>query len=775
MARLPTPCQLNYDRDLPSPLMQSVRTTQPRYGRLPSKNGRSGPRTTLGFSRLPYEKHTNNSNDIETTPYRYSSASFPSPIRDNPPQVELPNALSRDVLEQLYNCERLTGTSYSLPVLRSRSGIETSHTVNAQHLDEPTWNRCLNAWVGGKPTCHHAHYVKIAGPMNLNNRGIFHFVREYDRLPPVPCERFHDHMHQRRFPKPTPEKMKKTLEKPKFWEWKGRRHGTEPVIPTFSKTKPPLPAVSPAESRVSNNSLTSVTSGIVSCESYPSTLVPEPVPPRLFYLPAAPRLPSVVPWEREDDWGNDISVFNGECVIIPRAVYKSVRSCCTMLEHPFLLEQVTVLTHKSLNSWSGHINLPVEQILVPPHPLISSNMVKINGVDRVTIEQAPLHHKLPNLPPAPPPKVATPEVKLPPMAPAKPKTPPPKSIELPRKRKEIIKKQKPVIRKVVKNADVAKPSTPQPTNPVELPLVVEQDEESPQPVPQQPLPTPIPEPQLPEIIPIECPDTPVRTPTPPPKTQSPSTEPAKHKPLGMPEIDPSIGLELERQRRADERRRKALLMYENLKKRKQVLHENPQISLTLMDSGWLAQFCIIKREKEDLYRRAFESVDEDSDGFLTCQEMLLALKTVSSVNSLSDAEEEYVYRVLELAGYTVLNGADFKLFSVVAALTQKIASIDNWMKNLIQRMDFKMLDMKVFRAKELFLWNVDEATNQLSLERLMIELKAGGVSQEHQDEVKAKLGHLGTLDVLDFLTYLPLFILMHSSVISNPFDTTRDK
>ncbi|XP_033101629.1 uncharacterized protein LOC117104866 isoform X4 [Anneissia japonica] len=748
MARLPTPCQLNYDRDLPSPLMQSVRTTQPRYGRLPSKNGRSGPRTTLGFSRLPYEKHTNNSNDIETTPYRYSSASFPSPIRDNPPQVELPNALSRDVLEQLYNCERLTGTSYSLPVLRSRSGIETSHTVNAQHLDEPTWNRCLNAWVGGKPTCHHAHYVKIAGPMNLNNRGIFHFVREYDRLPPVPCERFHDHMHQRRFPKPTPEKMKKTLEKPKFWEWKGRRHGTEPVIPTFSKTKPPLPdsrsltclcpystrgrisipisvgapvspdilsagscrsdvpdfspqsffsefsslspfsslgnPVSPAESRVSNNSLTSVTSGIVSCESYPSTLVPEPVPPRLFYLPAAPRLPSVVPWEREDDWGNDISVFNGECVIIPRAVYKSVRSCCTMLEHPFLLEQVTVLTHKSLNSWSGHINLPVEQILVPPHPLISSNMVKINGVDRVTIEQAPLHHKLPNLPPAPPPKVATPEVKLPPMAPAKPKTPPPKSIELPRKRKEIIKKQKPVIRKVVKNADVAKPSTPQPTNPVELPLVVEQDEESPQPVPQQPLPTPIP-------------------------------------------------------------------------------------------AGWLAQFCIIKREKEDLYRRAFESVDEDSDGFLTCQEMLLALKTVSSVNSLSDAEEEYVYRVLELAGYTVLNGADFKLFSVVAALTQKIASIDNWMKNLIQRMDFKMLDMKVFRAKELFLWNVDEATNQLSLERLMIELKAGGVSQEHQDEVKAKLGHLGTLDVLDFLTYLPLFILMHSSVISNPFDTTRDK
>ena len=57
----------------------------------------------------------------------------------------------------------------------------------------------------------------------------------------------------------------------------------------------------------------------------------------------------------------------------------------------------------------------------------------------------------------------------------------------------------------------------------------------------------------------------------------------------------------------------------------------------------------------------------------------------------------------------------------------------------------------------------------------MIELKAGGVSQEHQDEVRDKFGQDGSLDLLTFLTYLPLFIMTHKSVVDNPLDNTRDK
>ena len=61
------------------------------------------------------------------------------------------------------------------------------------------------------------------------------------------------------------------------------------------------------------------------------------------------------------------------------------------------------------------------------------------------------------------------------------------------------------------------------------------------------------------------------------------------------------------------------------------------------------------------------------------------------------------------------------------------------------------------------------------MDQLLIELRAGGVSLEHQQECEEILGPKGPLDMLDFLTYLPLFILMHDSVVGNPLDMTMDK
>lgn len=151
----------------------------------------------------------------------------------------------------------------------------------------------------------------------------------------------------------------------------------------------------------------------------------------------------------------------------------------------------------------------------------------------------------------------------------------------------------------------------------------------------------------------------------------------------------------------------------------------------------------------------------------------MALRGVN--NKLTDAEEEYLYRILELTGYSVTKGADFKLFSVLAALSQKISSLDNWMRNQIGKMDFQMLEMKTFMCKTLWECNVDHETNKIPLEQLCVDLRAGGISLEHEDEVRRTLSHLRALDLLDFLTYIPLFIMIHQSVVENPLDTSRDK
>ena len=116
-----------------------------------------------------------------------------------------------------------------------------------------------------------------------------------------------------------------------------------------------------------------------------------------------------------------------------------------------------------------------------------------------------------------------------------------------------------------------------------------------------------------------------------------------------------------------------------------------------------------------------------------------------------------------------------KLFSILAALSQKITSLDDWMKTVIQNINFKMLEMKLFLCRSLWECSVDPDTNTISINQLCVELRAGGVSIKHELEVRECLKHKESLDLLDFLTYIPLFIMIHTSVVANPLDDTRIK
>ncbi|XP_077117224.1 uncharacterized protein LOC143773761 [Ranitomeya variabilis] len=109
----------------------------------------------------------------------------------------------------------------------------------------------------------------------------------------------------------------------------------------------------------------------------------------------------------------------------------------------------------------------------------------------------------------------------------------------------------------------------------------------------------------------------------------------------------------------------------------------------------------------------------------------------------------------------------------MASLAQKIAALDSFMRSLIDHMDFKALELKLYKAKQLFLCNIDAESRSISVEQLLLELKAGGISREHEEAAQLELSHIKKLDILDFLTYLPLFVLIHNSVISNPLDDSR--
>ncbi|XP_064617348.1 uncharacterized protein LOC135481447 isoform X3 [Liolophura sinensis] len=229
---------------------------------------------------------------------------------------------------------------------------------------------------------------------------------------------------------------------------------------------------------------------------------------------------------------------------------------------------------------------------------------------------------------------------------------------------------------------------------------------------------------------------------------------------------------------AEKRRKKQQILLERLKMR---TYPQPQEECTQIekDSGprfedydFLAKYCIFDRGSHHSFKEAFQSVDPDNP-WLSGQQVIRALKSLNT--KLSEVEDEYLRRILELMGYDVSTGADFKLFSVIAALSKRISALDDWMKDLIGKIDFASLEMKMDLWKALWECSVDTESNTVSLDQLCVELQAGGISREHQFDVRRKLGHLTSLDLLDFLSYIPLFVIIHESVVKNPFSNRREK
>ncbi|XP_030845351.1 formin-like protein 7 isoform X9 [Strongylocentrotus purpuratus] len=714
-----------------------------------------------------------------------------------------------------------------LPPLKTMG--ETSLTANAELLDAPIWNEYLQAWVSSSQGTAFA-YISFAGAFSLHDRGIYDIRPEFEDAAVGPCPRFFAHMH--RVPQPKSELKevrKRVTKKPEFWTWKGRTPISVPKPRPKRKVTPPhlspLPPPNTQPTPPSDQTVTPTLSenmssvDLSSQETDSDELLPIPpvkfeerikvkTPLDLLRLSSLPHTPTTVAWDEvfsmasgdgqfeEDDEGN---------IIIPDAV-----DAANLLPLHFMVDYIEVLQPEvygeALSTSAGELanvgivsglKVKVDRPLKIERPWIP----KVQGLDRIKIQSPPPAPiptpKVPTPPPpkepTPPPPTPTPPPKSPTPPPKEPTPPPPKPKP---KRKAIVKKTKAVPPPPPPKTPTPQPPTPKPPTP-KIPTpqpptptpTPPKDPTPPPPLPPPkvtldlssflsmlsppvegaPSPTPEPTPEPPPAIPTPVPPTP----TPVPPTPSPE---ATRKSLPPAERDPSFLAEMERQRLAEVRRMKAMAAFDSLKNKKFVIKKKPiPEELTFREYGWLAQFCILKEEKVRMYKMAFDTIDEDEDGFLNPFETLMALKGITGSSSLSEKEEAYILRVLDLADYNMTHGTDFRLFSIMAALYQRISSIDKFVKNVIEKMDLQTLDWKIFRAKDLFNWCLDEKTRHFKMDRLLIELRAGGVSLEHQLECEDILGPKGPMDMLDFLTYLPLFILMHDSVVDNPLDMSMDK
>ncbi|XP_059158231.1 uncharacterized protein LOC131942400 [Physella acuta] len=159
---------------------------------------------------------------------------------------------------------------------------------------------------------------------------------------------------------------------------------------------------------------------------------------------------------------------------------------------------------------------------------------------------------------------------------------------------------------------------------------------------------------------------------------------------------------------------------------------------------------------------------------MNLEEVEEALQQINN-HLLTDKEFFFLYNVLNLPGRERIN---FRLFTIIAALSEKVTQLDPVIRKLINNFNYNALDIKMEKCKELFelLETEHMPKGAAQAASLAVELTAGGLKPEHTRYVLNKFNreNKGLIDFLDFVTYVPLFVEIHKRIINDPLSKEFD-
>ncbi|XP_055871663.1 uncharacterized protein LOC106067373 isoform X1 [Biomphalaria glabrata] len=177
-----------------------------------------------------------------------------------------------------------------------------------------------------------------------------------------------------------------------------------------------------------------------------------------------------------------------------------------------------------------------------------------------------------------------------------------------------------------------------------------------------------------------------------------------------------------------------------------------------------------RRQQSEMYNRLRPNPDLE----MNLEEVEEALQLINN-HLLTDKEFYFLYSVLNLPRRERIN---FRLFSIIAALSEKVTQLDPVIRKLINNFDYNALDIKMEKCKELFqlLESEHMPKGAAQAASLAVELTAGGLRPEHTRYVMTKFNRdsKGYVDFLDFVTYVPLFVEIHKRIITDPLNGMFD-
>jgi hypothetical protein len=140
----------------------------------------------------------------------------------------------------------------------------------------------------------------------------------------------------------------------------------------------------------------------------------------------------------------------------------------------------------------------------------------------------------------------------------------------------------------------------------------------------------------------------------------------------------------------------------------------------------------IRRQQSAAYKRLNPIIDYE----INYNEFERSLQEVNS-NLLNKKEINYIYHILNIPGRQRLS---LRLFSLIAALSERIIKLEPFVRKLINKFDFEALDVKMNKAKGLFYLMAERSSSftphgYVTIQSMGVELAAGGISMENVNYV----------------------------------------
>lgn len=162
------------------------------------------------------------------------------------------------------------------------------------------------------------------------------------------------------------------------------------------------------------------------------------------------------------------------------------------------------------------------------------------------------------------------------------------------------------------------------------------------------------------------------------------------------------------------------------------------------------------------------------DAHITKEELGEALRVVNA-DLITETQIMYCLLALDTVSKAANNAPfDFRMFCVVAALSERVHAVEGMMDGAMGALDFRdenALQLKILKARKLFyLSDGAMETGCMTFEELEHVCLAGHIDMEMAEQLVDMVEDSGGHEVqfLDFLSYLPLFIQASSNIQSNP-------